>query len=197
MWFSNDERRTRIRAFVSAYNEAHEKERDKSVQHQLQKIREDIERLHLIRYSIRSVYEEHRILQARTNAFIRTQPLNNTLVNDFVLEMKKEQYKRYLSMESFTDATVENERKTSYLFDEYIEEFEQAYKAKKETLVLLRLSVANDLVRMFAVYRLFSTVVECRPFVGRIFELFMHNIVTTSGLFIINEHLINAVLQAL
>jgi hypothetical protein len=203
MFFNNSgthphKRQEAIKTFVGAYNEEQEEgARERSVQYAMHRLREDIERLRLMKYSIGVVFEGHRVLLSTTKAFVRTQSLNNTDVNSVFLKMKTEQYERMQCMERFTDASLENHVKTSQIFDEYIEEFEQAYKAKEKTLVLLRKNVANDLILMFNAYRQFCTVLPSRAPLALVFKSYMHHIIMTSGLYFINEHLIDTVLKSL
>lgn len=187
------QRQTLIKRFVREYNEGEVHRWEQSVQYQMHRIKEDISRLEMMLTSLIKVYEVDKELEKCTRLFIRTDALNNIDVNRVFLKLKKYQYTRLQYVEKI-GAPLEKEKIKS-LFEEHIEEFKLAYKAKEATLVCMRKQAKLELLAMFEVYLLLSQQQQQKQHLHSIFRYYMRLIF--SDVVMINDHLIVVTLDTL
>lgn len=181
----------RIQNYVEEYNRCHVVSHQRSVQYQMYRLREDIERLKRMKDSLTEVHKSQTQLVYNTRVFINTYRLNNVDVNQVFLKMKRDQYTRLDEM--IHDGTTREEQLTT--MQEYVEEFKVAYDAKQKTLIYLRKTASAELVCMFDAYLLFSSL-SLSPIMAYLFghhytRVIFHDVV------LINEHLIKMAFDTL
>ena len=178
----------RIAHFVAEYNKRQAYRWDQTLQYQMHRLKEDMERLEVMHEALVVIYESERRLQSDTKKFIDTDRLNNADVNRAFFNMKREQFGKLQKMGSFRELH-ENELT---LFKTHMEDFDQAYKVKETTLVSLRKNATLELIGMYRVYALIRAFYP-RNVLDAIFQVYTEAVF--SGVVLITHHMVKVALS--